>query len=774
MNPRSIVPSRPLPSVLSKGRAKKACLLAFVLACGAAFFPLRAQEPDTKRAMEERIGRLEKELAAMQAQLAAIQGKSAGAPLSAEKPTPGASAPLVAPGSTPGATGPTVGAVNPAAVASQTVGAMQPAATQLERHRFFERKPGRDLTFYTPGGEITAYGNLDLSFDVTTKGTSQLRDGDGLPPVGNVGWLPDISTNLSYIGLRGTQATGIKNLNFVYQLETQMDISATSGVAESNSSETNTVKGGLTSRNSYIGLGSPNWGAGVFGKTDAPYKQSTARLNPFFAMIGDYQVIMANTGGDNRVEFGTRLDHSIWYASPSLRGYEVNVLYSPGQNRSSDSDNIAAGEPDCTGNDIPGSGGSLPFACNDGSFSDAVSASVSYTKGPFYGVVAYERHQKVNRSSDLTGMYANPPAEYFNADTADEDAGKIGLQYTVAEKTTMSAIVETLHRYIPGYLEFQNERQRLGSWLAVTQVSFRNRQYLRRLGQGVSDAGRSRTTQHFARIAAAGFPGRRRGRPRGGQLGEHVHVCLPASSWAGADGVHGLGGHFQRALRPLRSRRGRAGRDCGLPRRHRGDGGRVVQPALLGWRAVDGRLRRHGQEVLGIARAGLQRNPLIQEPWLSLCGSSGEQTVHAAALPDLADRRLHHRLALLATEGGRELRHIHKQAVDPPLARRMRIGDRGYSRVFRTRIFTGPLSIADEETLIGSEAVLRFELLPVGLGLPRDVRKQQAAEVGDVFAAGQFGVDLDVVDDHVLRVLLTLAVDAVFKTLGVGGRPPVA
>ena len=76
----------------------------------------------------------------------------------------------------------------------------------------------------------------------------------------------------------------------------------------------------------------------------------------------------------------------------------------------------------------------------------------------------------MNRQSDLTGMYANPPAAYFAADVADEDAAKIGMQYSLPSKTTVSAIFESLHRYLPGFLEFQNERQRLGSWLAVTQV----------------------------------------------------------------------------------------------------------------------------------------------------------------------------------------------------------------------------------------------------------------------------------------------------------------
>ena len=36
-------------------------------------------------------------------------------------------------------------------------------------HRFLEKKPGKDLTFYTPGGEITAYGQLDVSLDGATK-----------------------------------------------------------------------------------------------------------------------------------------------------------------------------------------------------------------------------------------------------------------------------------------------------------------------------------------------------------------------------------------------------------------------------------------------------------------------------------------------------------------------------------------------------------------------------------------------------------------------------
>lgn len=65
-------------------------------------------------------------------------------------------------------------------------------------HGFLEHKKGSALTFYTPGGEITGYGNLDVSFDVVTKSVGSLPTAGGQHPIGNFGWMPDLSTNLSY------------------------------------------------------------------------------------------------------------------------------------------------------------------------------------------------------------------------------------------------------------------------------------------------------------------------------------------------------------------------------------------------------------------------------------------------------------------------------------------------------------------------------------------------------------------------------------------------
>jgi predicted porin len=342
--------------------------------------------------------------------------------------------------------------------AQEAAVAPKPAATPAGKPVLV--KNGNDTTFLIGGEAITLYGNIDLSYDYTTKGLANYYPSSGSSPVGNYGWLQAISTNLSYVGVRGNHRLNDK-LGVVYQLETQLDVSSAPGLPTTNSNSDNVVKGALVSRNSYVGL---DTGIGAFkiGKTDAPYKSSTARMNPFSGEIGDNQVIMGNTGGDNRVEFGTRMDHALFYESPNWGGFTFNALYAPGQNRSYDDSNIAAGEVSCTGGNVPGSG-ALPPACNDGSYGTAYSTNVAYTNGAknLYMTVAYELHKSVNRVSDLPDLDPR--------DVADEDALKGAVQYMPARGTTLSAIYETMHRYVPQYLAYQNERQRDGYWFAATQ-----------------------------------------------------------------------------------------------------------------------------------------------------------------------------------------------------------------------------------------------------------------------------------------------------------------
>jgi predicted porin len=335
---------------------------------------------------------------------------------------------------------------------------------------YLERKPGDALTFLAPGGgEVSLYGNLDVSFDYATKGLDSSY-AQGGSPVGKMGWQPSIATNLSYLGVRGSHP--LQDVTFLWQLEAGIEISADPGTKTTTSNTTDVVNGALFSRDSYVGLSGKNWGAIKIGKAQTPYVTSTLRLNPFSGMPGDYRVIMGNTGGDNRVEFGLRAAHALWYESPNWNGVSFNAMYAPGQNRDDSSLIVASAQPDCTGGNIPGSG-ALPPTCNDGSFGDLYSASLSYLGGPLYVTTAYERHKHVNRSSDTIGFPTTPPADLAGDpnDVGDESAFKIGGQYTFPTKTTVSVLWERTWRSIPGYLTYQDERTRPNAyWLALTQV----------------------------------------------------------------------------------------------------------------------------------------------------------------------------------------------------------------------------------------------------------------------------------------------------------------
>ena len=322
-------------------------------------------------------------------------------------------------------------------------------------------KPNSPTTFIVPGGgEVQLYGNFDVSLDTTTKGLKSDYGDNGGMPVGKMGWQPSIATNLSYLGVKGRHPVE-SDLNFIWQLEAGIDISATPGTKETTSNTSDVVNGALFSRNSFIGFAGNGWGAVMIGKSETPYKTSTDRLNPFSGMLGDYRVIMGNTGGDNRVEFGLRAAHAIWYESPNMGGFSFKAMLSPGQNRDNTSSIVPSSEPDCAGGNIPGSG-ALPPLCNDGSFGDLYSVSGAYTTGPLYLTAAYEMHKNVNRTSDLPNLDPR--------DVGDESAAKIGGQYTFATKTTLSLLWERTKRKIPADLDFQNERTRdNATWLAITQ-----------------------------------------------------------------------------------------------------------------------------------------------------------------------------------------------------------------------------------------------------------------------------------------------------------------
>jgi predicted porin len=314
-----------------------------------------------------------------------------------------------------------------------------------------QKLPGSEVKFSVGGGEVQLYGHADVSFDYVDNGLS-----GRLGAVGNNGWLPQISSNLSNFGIRGSRRL-LDNLTAVFQIETEVAFSATPGPTTDAQ-----VKQGLGSRDTYVGL-QGRWGAIKLGKSDAPYKKSTARLDPFINSIGDSRSIIGNSGGDNRSEFNTRVPHSVWYESPRFfKGFNANVQFSPGQNRASDGSILARAEPNCAGgNDAP---------CTDGGFTNLLSSALTYTNGPFYAFTAYEHHSKVNRTADelASSDPTIPPAG--SVGIADESAWKAGAQYKVKpSRTTFNFVYEKLKRYAPAVPAFNERSRPLATWLAVTQ-----------------------------------------------------------------------------------------------------------------------------------------------------------------------------------------------------------------------------------------------------------------------------------------------------------------
>jgi predicted porin len=370
------------------------------------------------------------------------------------------------------------------------------------------------------------YGTLDVSFDDTTKGEGGMlayhfdlinpanpNSGyvqRGCPaacappkdsgPVGRVGYMPALSTNKSQIGYRGQHKIGTSDVNLIYQVETALAFTASPGLRTSQYQQSNIINGGVGLGDSFVGFSGKDWGRVKFGTFYSPYKKATDRLNPFSGMLGDYSVVMGNSGGDNRVEFGTRLDHSFAYESPTWSGFSFDLLFSPGQNRTFDNTVQSSGSPDCNGGNQPGSG-NLLLNCDDGGFDNAFSAAVKYEAGPLYLTAAYEVHKNVNRNSDgigsnhpIYGFYAGPPCDPTILDCAtfaliaaefptafgagasppfafsigDETALKVGGQYKFPVGLTLSLLWERLTHDLPANLTFQNERQRNGSWVALS------------------------------------------------------------------------------------------------------------------------------------------------------------------------------------------------------------------------------------------------------------------------------------------------------------------
>lgn len=317
---------------------------------------------------------------------------------------------------------------------------------------------------------VTLYGSIDLSGDIFN------------PSVFDQGTKLGVASNISSFGVRvrhNLAPYGWEGMAVVAQLESQVDFASAP-----------TERAAFGTRDSFLGLESP-WGSIKAGKSDTPYKKSTAAMDPFSRTLGDYNSIMGNTGGDNRAEFDWRMNHAVWYESPIFNGFQFSALASPGQNYAKDNSDYSYGDSfQCNGASTRGSGSNFPGTggavagniggngCTDGSYGNAYSAALTYKNGPFSAIAAYELHEGVNRHGD-DGLEPGLVAPVFLADGSqvltgvhNEWAAKVGGGYHFNDglgDLQLNAYYEWIRREVTAVEQPFNERSRDAVFASATQ-----------------------------------------------------------------------------------------------------------------------------------------------------------------------------------------------------------------------------------------------------------------------------------------------------------------
>lgn len=194
---------------------------------------------------------------------------------------------------------------------------------------------------------VTIYGVFSMSVDAVDGGSGGTATATSDPAENRA----RVSSNTTWFGFKVKEDLG-NGLDFHAQLETQINADTGGGIGFANTSG---------NRNNFVGFSGKSWGSLDFGKIDSPLKTSTGKLDMFGGgyYIADYRNVFVD--GTTNV----RADNSVLYTSPNLNGFQLKAQTAATQEN--------------------GSNKSPEF----------YSVAGSYTNGPIFAVLAYEKNQKV-------------------------------------------------------------------------------------------------------------------------------------------------------------------------------------------------------------------------------------------------------------------------------------------------------------------------------------------------------------------------------------------
>lgn len=200
---------------------------------------------------------------------------------------------------------------------------------------------------------VDIFGQMNVSVDML-KGKSLA------PATGNKSQM-NVSSNASFIGFKGAEDLG-GGLKAIWELKTYVSLGGT-GTSDTGISTDSFVNGPA-----YAGLSS-GMGTVMLGKMESPMKLVGRKIDLFNNTLGD---IRNFSNG-----FDTRPNNAIAYVSPNMAGFQAAVAYVT---------NVGVNYGNYLG---------APAAVNGATTNNSVNAwsgSATYTNGPLFVGLGYERH----------------------------------------------------------------------------------------------------------------------------------------------------------------------------------------------------------------------------------------------------------------------------------------------------------------------------------------------------------------------------------------------
>ncbi len=183
----------------------------------------------------------------------------------------------------------------------------------------------------------TLYGKIHMSVD--------LKDNNGSSTLGTEYNEWGLGSNSSRIGVKGSEDLG-NGMKVGYLIEWGVDMSD---------------NGGLSNRNRAVTL-SGDWGTGLAGRWDTPFKSVGRKLDLFGDQIGDTRNLSKFATTDNRA------NNVVAYVTPNMNGFSATVAYV------FDAGTCLVGGAECSG---------------DNSDANAWSFNAIYDNGPILVALAY-------------------------------------------------------------------------------------------------------------------------------------------------------------------------------------------------------------------------------------------------------------------------------------------------------------------------------------------------------------------------------------------------